>query len=99
VLLNRLLGKLVYLARLSNCIIASLYVFEFTNDGNYVVLLVHAIIIYFISRFIGSFADHLEGLVGIGSWTNLPSSSQAFFVLLPPFIFSFWYLTCLDRSL
>jgi hypothetical protein len=42
VLLNRLLGKLVYMARLSNCIIASLYIFEFTNDGNYVVLLVHA---------------------------------------------------------
>jgi hypothetical protein len=93
VLLNRLLGKLVYLARLSNCIIASLYVFEFTNDENYVVLLVHAIIIYFISRFIGSFADHLEGVVGIGSRTNLPSSSLKlhkhflFFFLLSHLVF------------
>ena len=74
-LFNRLLGKLVYLARLSNCIIANLYFFEVIDDGNSVVLLVHAIIIYFISLFIGSFADHLEGVVGIGSSTNLPSSS------------------------
>jgi hypothetical protein len=94
VLLNRLLGKLVYLARLSNSIIASLYVFEFTNDGNYVVLLVHEIIIYFISRFIGSFADHLEGVVGISSRTNLPSSSlklhkhlMSFFLILSYSVF------------
>jgi hypothetical protein len=94
-LLNKLLGKLVYLGRLSNCIIVGLYVFEFTNDGNYVVLLVHAIIIYFISQFIGSFVDHLEGVVGIGSRTNLPSSSLK---LHKHFLFFLLLLSHLDFS-